>query len=183
MSVERAGPTHAISEYVDLGEVLKAADETGNQGKKQVRTDKRDGNVPKARPPRRAIHQGSVIKLLRHILQPGQQDDHQTAHAPGAHDDERRFGPLRAGQPAGARDADEAQQIIQHAILWVKDIGPDDCRGDSGNDTRQIEDRSIDGHPFYFDVEQKGQAQTDEDAYGNGKDDEIGRLYRESQKF
>ena len=100
-----------------LEEDLRCSDDLQDEGDQQHRAQLRKRDVPDLLPDARAIHLGRVVQLGRHAGQRGEVDDHRAARrGPGRLEHDRGHRGRGALDPRLGRDADPAQDGVEHAV-------------------------------------------------------------------
>ena len=140
----RVGRT-AAGEQVRLEEHLGGPDDLQDEGDEQDAAQLRHRDVPDLAPDAGAVDLGRVVQLGRDGGQRGEVDDHGAAGGrPGGLEHERRHRPRRALQPGLGRDADPAEDRVEHALgpRVVEEL-PQQHRDDRRHDDRQVGERRV----------------------------------------
>lgn len=114
---------------VDIVENLKAVDDGQRTHKEGRRLEQRYDDAKRLLPPVGTVHLAGIVDLRWDVLQTRQKQHRVEAHTfPEIGQDDGNHGPPRLHQPAGARDTEVPQELIQQPHV----LGQNPLEGNAG---------------------------------------------------
>ena len=159
----RAGP--ALRDGIDDVEAFQGIDGADDHGYHQERRDHRQRDVAEALEHVRAVDGGALIGFYRDRREAAQHDQHDERRPLPCLDENERRDHGRGMEDPGLRsDADQGQEIVEHAELRVEHHRPDKGDGDRRRHHRHDEYAAQDAPQRHLGVEDQGRERAEDQA-------------------
>ena len=137
----RRGAGAALADHVDRVEGLQRVDGADDRGDDEERRDQRQRDVAEELPLASAVEPRRLVGLGRQRREPAEHDQHhQRRPVPDLDQHEARDHQRRRIDPERRRQADQRQEVVEHALLRVEHHRPDQRHRDRRRHHRHDED-------------------------------------------